>query len=464
VIIVFTALVTHLNIVCADSSPDTKTPQQGRVILINGDKLSGQPQSTENGQELLFNSKNLHQSAHFPLSNILSLQLENRETPSSTKALARIQLHPRFNENQGDVIRGEIKELTPESIKLDCWYGGMITLKRSMVKSLKILSVSEGNYHGPINTTEWTKNNTAWYYANNTLVSEGSGGIGKDIGLTEKSHISFDASWRKNMKFKIQLYSSDITSISPSACYEINFPDNNNAFIRTSGSQPLGAGIVGGGRWTNLQSKPKGNQAHFDILIDRKAGSVNIYIDGAQACQLQSQNPDPKNLGKGIAFVTEESESFFMELSNISITPWNGTSSPDALKKLNEAGSATAAQSPHRIILVNGDIVPGTVGVVEDDRMIIETEHTPIRVPIEKIKSLSLGNSSEEPKKYHDDVRAWFHSGGFVTLKLATITNNKITGFNQALGDVTMDLSAFRRVDFHIYDEEAKQQREKLRL
>ena len=96
--------------------------------------------------------------------------------------------------------------------------------------------------------------------------------------------------------------------------------------------------------------------------------------------------------------------------------------------------------------------------------MIIETEFTPIRVPIDRIKSLSLGDSGEEPKKYQKDIRAWFHSGGHVTLKLATFKGDKITGYSQALGDVSFDLSAFSRIDFHIYDNKANETRKNIRF
>ena len=378
-----------------------------------------------------------------------------------------VQLRPRFNEIQGDTIRGKITELTPESIKLDTWYGGMVSLKRSMVKSLTILNMGKGNYHGPNSLAEWTQsenqpskpNETHWSFFNNKLISNGTGGIGKHVELAEKSYISFDASWQKTMQFKLQLYTNDITSTSPSACYEVNFPNNSNAYLRTV----MGARIRGGGRWTNLETKPSGTQAHFDIFIDRKTGSITIYIDGGRACVLQSQDPDPENLGKAIAFVSENNAPG-IELSNISIIPWNGTTLPDVMQQFDKNGPGAADQSPHQIILVNGDVVPGTVGVVEQGRMIIETKHTPIRVPLGKIHSLSLGTSREEPKKYREDVRAWFHSGGFVTLKLASMTRSTISGFNQALGDVTLELAAFRRIDFHIYDEEANETRKESRF
>lgn len=455
----------------ADPLAETKTSPQSRVIFSNGDKISGQPESIHENRELLFNSINLDQNAHFPLTNILSLQLNGQKKPAESEAMARVQLHPRFNENQGDIILGELKELTPEGVKLDTWYGGIITLKRSMVKSLNIINVGKGHYYGPNSIDEWTllgdqqasgDKKSIWHFSNNHLLSHGPGGIGKDIGLSEKSHISFEAAWKKKMQFKLLLYSSGISSITPTAYYELSI-NSNYAYMRTKGALREGVGMRGGGRWQKILTTPTENHAHFDILTERKTGTIHIYINGNRACMLKSQNPNPNNLGTGLIFIAEQQEPT-IKISNISVNPWNGTTFPDFNKTLKKTARGDQNQAPHRITLTNGDEVPGTVGVVKDDRMIIQTEHTPIRIPIEKIKSLSLGSSNEEPKKYREDVRAWFRSGGFITLKLTTMTNNTISGFNQALGDVTIDLSAFRRIDFHIYKEQANETREKMRL
>ena len=439
---------------------------QARLMFTNGDKISGHPQSLDNKQQLFFSSPNLYQDAHFPLTNILSLQLSDHRAPKSDDTIARIQLHPRFNELDGDTILGKLKELTPESIKLDTSYGGIITLKRSMIKSLNMIKSGKGYYHGPNSINEWTQTGSgAWDFLNSQLISRGKGSAGKDVGLLGKSHTSFDVSWQKSMQFKLQLYTSDIKSTSAEAYYEVNI-NRSYAYMRTVGAtrqgMPQGFRGVGGGRWQKLLSQPTGTQAHFDIFTDRKTGSITIYIDGNRACILQSQNPSPKNLGTGLVFVAEA--LYPIKIANIIVSPWNGTTLPKLKKNKKGPDADTGDQPPHRIILANGDEVPGTVGVVKEGRMSIQTEHTAVRIPIDKIKSLSLGASNEAPKKYREDVRVWFNQGGFLTLKLATMKNNTITGFNQALGDITLDLSAFRRVDFHIYDDEANEARKKMSL
>jgi len=448
------------------AEPDTESSDdhepgkvKSRIKFTNGDRLTGEPHSVDADGHLEFTSESLRQKARFPLNKLLSLELDTWKYRPRPETIARVQLQPSFRELSGDTLYGSLHELTPESIMLDTWYGGVITLKRSMVKSLQIISSGPGSYNGPNSIKEWTLSgsNRSWLFKNGTLQSRSSGSIGRDIGLTEKSHISFDAQWKSSMRFRLLLYSSDIKDSSPDAYYDINL-NRTSAYLRTRGKMANGGAIARGGRWQRITPPNGANKVHFDIFADRKTGTFTIYLDGVRACVLQSQSPDPSDLGKGLSFIAEE--RYPIEISGISVTPWNGTTFPNQKFVLTPGGpkadkdKTEEEKPPHRIILKNGDEVPGTVGKVQDGRMIIETEYTPIRIPINRIKSLSLGDAREEPRKYSEDVRAWFHDGGHVTLKLASFKDGRITGFSQAFGEVSFDLNAFSRIDFHIYNKE----------
>lgn len=436
------------------------TKPEARLLLVNGDQLTGLPIESDDKQQLSFTADSLRQTVNFPINNILAIDLNSwKETPAA-KTIARVQLQPRFREPSGDTLLGALHELTPENIKLKTWYGGTITLKRSMVQSLKIVNKTPGNYLGPNKIEEWsTPNGTnSWAFKRGTLTSLTDGSIGKDIGLRENTHISFTMEWKNSMRFKLQLYSSDVTETSPDAYYEISI-NRTYAYLRTRGKNKRGGIRLGGGRWKQINIPPTENQARFDIYVSRKTGNINIYINGNQACMLQSQSPDPENLGTGLTFIAEK--RYPVTISSISVSPWNGTSLPKLKTDDKKDGDADKEQKPpHKIILNNGDEVPGTVGKVQDNRMIINTQYTPIRIPLDRIKSLSLGDAGEQPIKKRGDVRAWFHYGGHVTLQLKSLKDGKITGFSQAIGDASFDLAAFSRVDFHIYDDKANKRRE----
>ena len=181
--------------------PEDKAPK-ARLYLANGDKLSGLPESVDEAEHLLFHSDSLRQTAKFPLSSVVSLHLDSWKYRPREETITRVELQPRFRETQGDTIMGSLHELTPESIKLKTWYGGVISLKRSMVNSLRIINNAPGNYHGPNSLAEWTlpQGKDSWEFIKGSLVSSNNSNIGKDVQLAEKSHVSFTADWKNSMR------------------------------------------------------------------------------------------------------------------------------------------------------------------------------------------------------------------------------------------------------------------------
>lgn len=427
------------------------------LLLKNGDQIIGHPHDIGDNRLLTFDSKHLQASAEFPLANVVSLKFDYQAPAMDAGIQARVKLRPRFQEPTGDTIQGEIKELTPESIKLSTLFGGSISLKRSMVKSLEMVNTGAGVYHGPNTIHEWVESDNAWDFSDEGLVSRSNGSIGKDLGITERAHLGFTAAWENHMRFKILLYSNSLTQKNSKAHYQVNITPSH-IYMATLGHPRDGVFIPGGDRWQAIPNRPHAKKAKFDFYLDRKAGIINVYIDDTRACTLQSRQPDPTNLGSSLVFIAEE--RYPIKISKIVLGSWSGS-----LPDLRPAPNATAEvpddkKSPHKILLANGDVIPGTVGVVEQGRMIIETEHATIKVPTEKIESLRLGGSTEDPKKYRDDIRAWFHTGGFVTLKLNKLANGKVSGYSQAMGEVSFDLNAFKRIDFHVYNREAVEIRE----
>ena len=456
-----------------DASKEEKTEDKkttkARVYLANGDSLRGAPLSVDAEERLHFQSDSLQGEAIFPLKDVVALQLNAWKYRPRPETITRVELRPRFSETTGDLVMGTLHELTPDSIKLKTWFGGVISLKRSMVKSLKIIGNSPGSYYGPNNLAEWTLpgGEDSWAFHKTKLISQATATIGKDVGLTEKSHVSFTVNWKNSARFRVRLYANDVTENTPSAYYEVNI-NRSYAYLQTRGKSAAGRGgarFLGGARWRQLRMDQTKKKAKFDFYSDRKTGIVTLYIDGKQACVLQSQMPDPEDLGTALQFVSEERAP--VEISNIVVTPWNGTSLPGIQSAMIEApdveGNGEKKKLPDVIILTNGDEVPGTVGKIENDRMIVETELTPIKIPLKRIKSFSLGDDArEQPKKYQGDIRAWLHEGGFITLRLKSFADGKIHGFSQAMGDVSFDLTAFNRIDFLIYDDAANELRKEL--
>ena len=461
-----TRILILTSVVAAYSLPlsaeeEIKKPLQAKLLLSNGDRLSGSPKFI-NTQQLALDSAYLNEPATFDIPQILSIQMDQGAITPTPEIFTRIQLQNRNQETNGDTLIGQLKELNEDNIKLDTEYSETLTLKRSMVQSLNIVSKRQGHYRGPNNIHEWQTStkplpavNESWRLKNHRLVFEGASAesIGKDVGLRKKSQISFDLTWETHMNFQLQLYSSDVKSPTPSACYQFNFDSYAVVMMtRTKGKESDPSR-------QRFAERPSKKEAHFDVCINQETGIATIYINGKQACIMQSPIAEPDDLGTGLTFVSHRLRP--ISISNIHVSPWNGIPLGKLARNQADDDLPAEAKQPHDIILMNGDSVPCTVGVIQDGRMIVNTKHTPIRIPIEKIKSINWKDKREEPKKYKGDVRAWFHHGGFITLKLTSITEDKLSGYSQALGDVSIDLAAFSKIDFNIYDAGSNEQRQK---
>lgn len=463
-----TRILILTSVVAAYSLPlsaeeEIKKPLQAKLLLSNGDRLSGSPKFI-NAQQLALDSAYLNEPATFDVSQILAIRMDQGAITPTPEIFTRIQLQNRNQETNGDTLIGQLKELNEDNIKLDTEYSETLTLKRSMVQSLNIVSKRQGHYRGPNSIHEWQTStkplpaaNESWRIKNQRLEFEGASAesIGKNVGLRKKSQISFDLTWDTHMNFQLQLYSSDVKSPTPSACYQFNFDSYAVVMItRTKGkeSDPSRQRFA-------QRPYPGTKKAHFDVCINQETGIATIYINGKQACIMQSPIAEPDDLGTGLTFVSHRLRP--ISISNIHVSPWNGIPLGKLARNQADDDIPTEAKQPHDIILMNGDSVPCTVGVIQDGRMIVNTKHTPIRIPIEKIKSINWKDKREEPKKYKGDVRAWFHHGGFITLKLTSITEDKLSGYSQALGDVSIDLAAFSKIDFNIYNASANELRQK---
>ena len=448
-----TRILTLASVVAGCSLPlfaeqEIKKPLQAKLLLSNGDRLSGTPKFI-NAQQLALDSAYLNEPATFDIPQILSIQMDQGAITPTPEIFTRIQLQNRNQETNGDTLIGQLKELNEDNIKLDTQYSETLTLKRSMVQSLNIVSKRQGHYRGPNSLHEWQTStkplpeaNESWRLKNHRLEFKGASAesIGKDLGLRKKSQISFDVAWETHMNFQLQLYSSDVKSPKPSSCYQFNFDSYAVVMItRTKGKESDPSR-------QRFAERPSKKEAHFDVCINRETGIATIYINGKQACIMQSPIAEPDDLGTGLTFVSHRLRP--ISISNIHVSPWNGIPLGKLARNQADDDLPAEAKQPHDIILMNGDSVPCTVGVIQDDRMIVNTKHTPIRIPIERIKSINWKDKREEPKKYKGDVRAWFHHGGFITLKRTSITEDKLSGYSQALGDVSIDLAAFSKIDF----------------
>lgn len=428
---------------------------KGRIFLKNGDKLRGEAIEFNKNNQILFQANKLKKAATFPLQNVLTLKFNKQANNTQIKkVIARVEMNNRFNEPSGDVLLGDLHQVNEGHIILDTEYAGRITIKRSMVKSFKIIHQGSGSYYGPNNIDEWQtiQGNDSWKFQDGSLISNRINDcIGQNISLHSSAHIAFNVKYEKSLQFSTILYSNEPSKKHPKFGYLLSLTDNN-ANISIIDQKNINKQRFGGRQGASLKTNTIKKSAYIEIFSDTSLGIFTIYIDGKQECSLQTDGLNIDSSNSGISFINNASNK--VTLSDISISPWAG----DLPKqKLNEG-----KDKAHHITLKNGDQVPGDIGKVAESHIMIDTEYTPIRIPIERIKSFNLETTEEQPIKKRGDVSLWFHNGGRLTMKLNNMTKEKIKGYGQAFGDIEINTSSLSRLDFDIYNDALQSDRAKI--
>ena len=81
----------------------------------------------------------------------------------------------------------------------------------------------------------------------------------------------------------------------------------------------------------------------------------------------------------------------------------------------------------------------------------LTTGYGKVRIPVKMMRSVGLNGKKDQVIMKENDVRAWFHEGGYITFKLMSLNEKTLTGYSQAWGEAKFDLNAFSRIEFNIW-------------
>lgn len=415
-------------------------------MFIDGDRLTGTPGDI-NAQGLVWNAENLlHQPSTIRLDSLLEVRLQGGPLPpQAAKHQALVRL------TNGDTIRGELVGLDEEYVTLDTWYGGTLRIKRLMAADLEIIRSEQTIYSGPANLDNWTRSGDpgAWSLQDGELIaSRLNGSVARKIELPDRCHISFTLAWRSNLRFRLLLFSDEGATKTPDNCYQVVC---QTRFLtlrkRWTDKGRQGDGAIG--QPATLRNIFDAEKATMDIYVDRKTGTIAIYLNGTQAKIWTDVKPEQGEFGNWLHFVSEQSP---LRISKIRASAWKGD--------LPENSDLESAEDPIKeegqvILLQNGDTVIGEVGQINDGILAITTKHGDIPIPVERMRTVNLTSEKDEtPKRMKGDVRGWLREGGRITFRLDSFREGKLDGYSQTFGESTFELRAFSRLEFNIYQED----------
>lgn len=436
--------------------------QETEIHCTDGSRIRGSMNGIETDR-ILFESDFLADPVPLRLDKILQLTLPIHRDLGKADHVATVTL------SNGDVIRGELTGVDESKITISTWFADELQFRRSMVDTLEIRDRPELLYAGPNSLDEWTQTSEeSWTFARDSLRSDGSGTISKDVKIPKKSSISFDLAWRTNPRFRFLFYSDDATAERPENCYELTF---QSRYVRLdkhwSQGDRVGNDTVGSANVSELLSKEK---CRIEILTDKTAGTIRMLVNDRIAADWVDINPPVGEFGGAVHFNSPDGTP--IRVSRIDVTTWDGHlegSAPNQMGLGWDSDDIVQPQEestadPDRIRLRNNDMVSGKLLGIENGNVNLETPFGEVSLPVSRLRTFTLHTEEERddwelglyeiPKLYRGDVRAWFPDGGKITFQLEGVADGKLKGRAQPFGTAEFDQRAFSRIEFNLYDSE----------
>lgn len=439
---------------------------QPLLRFINGDSLPGSLLRVED-EQLHWKSPALKNDAKFFLNNIQDVTFPYQAPPLSKQDhVAHIRFNPDVKQQNekmsGDVIQGELVAVNEESIILNTWYAGPLTLNRNMVKDLQIFDVSPPIYTGPLQANDWKMlPEETWVYENNGYRNVSSGSLAKKFkDLPDRYCFTFTAAWKSRFALQIYFGADDDSDPNPDNHYMIAL-DSGTSYMQKRSSEANALGVMrnGGmiGEYKRDQVFQAKEKSQLKLYVDSKAGLFALYSDDTL---IQQWNDVEKPILQGKAIQLRNGQSSTkLTLSRMSLSAWDGTlPTADTDEKINPIENPEPTKEEQRIILRNGDIMLGKVNKIENSQISLTTRYNEIKLPVSRIKKLALAPAEYDERLIKNgDIRAWFPDGNYITFKLESISaDGKLTGYSQNFGTATFDPAAFTRIEFNIYPPPAK--------
>ncbi|MDA7887847.1 hypothetical protein N9A86_00505 [Akkermansiaceae bacterium] len=429
---------------------------EGSLTFTDRTSVSGRvsyydPQS----QTLEMVSPSLHGNVTLNTRQLLELGLNGNPKAQESDHYAIATINHHFNNSHQDTIRGRLVNLDDDSITLDTWYAGPLTLRRSMVTALDVYPQSPSFYDGPNGLEGWVSSDgdleDSWKYVDRALISKSSAGIAREVDLPERSMISCRVSWKNSPYFYIMFLSDTPDTTYLRQGYSL-YVQTNSLQLTRAGSNNARSSLFR----ESIRSLMSKESATFKIYLDRRKEGVSaIYLDNKQVGTWTGQD-DTEVMGKWLHFIPRNSQP--IKVSDISISQWDGVLPAGNDEKDKSATDELFQDMKGQTIhLANGDIIKGTIDKIEDGEIFLKTTFGDIEMPVNRMSSVSLGDSEskEEPRRSRTrggDIRAWFSEGGFITFDLLSFDGKTLHGKSQVFKEAKFDADAFSKIEFNIWE------------
>ena len=366
---------------------------------------------------------------------------------------------PAFQRNQacrvrlanGDEVEGNLLECDLETIVLESWYAGRITIPRSQVRLLTPQPAEPPPvFEGPSGAEGWTfgsiragiPNAGQWSYKRRAFYATKSASVARDVNLPDVARIEFDLTWKGMLYIAIALYTDYLEPVSLQSketepefggFYSLQLSSYTVNLLAITQADPI--------RYLGQTSVPAFSQktkAHVDVRVNKAKHTTTLMVDGAIVKQWIDTDGFVGK-GTGLRFVHQGQGA--VKLNNLKISEWDG--------QFEEKLSNRPNQIEDTVTLRKGDKLAGKIASIAGGRVRVEAaDGTVAEVPMGEVRHIELASRDVEPVgREMANVKAIFRNGGTVTFQLQKWTTEAVTGTNASLGNVIFRPAAFERMD-----------------
>jgi hypothetical protein len=412
-------------------------PKGDVVEFVDGSMLHGQLLQMDTGHGLAWENPNAKNPIHFQPGHVDFIRFAHTDAVDRTPT-CRLQFA------NGDEIFGSITSLDSDRLGLNTWFwfGGTMTIPRSAIRAITFLSKNFSIlYEGPYDPSGWVfgiaNMPQSWSYHDGWLNSEGTGCVGRELGLTNSSTVEFDLAWSGPLELEVQLYTDALERM-----------ENNNGscvlqFMPTqillSQARTIGAPRTFGA--APLPDTGGKNRFHVAIQCNLAEGTLSVLINDVLV-KVWKDETGFRAPGSGILFQQEGIAGGTVKLGNLRVSQWEGNYDPDTTR------SATNTDSIH---FVNHDRAAGKITGIKDGNVSLAFGDTALSIPLERVTQINFAttNAMEEPAGPWD-VRAHFPGGSSLSFQLEKWGDKVISGNSSIFGSLAFQPRAIREMEFNL--------------
>ncbi len=281
----------------AQSSASTNNPLDS-LFLLDGDMLYGKLLSIDPAQSIRWQHPDAAEPIEFKPDVIAKIEFSPTKTTTvQSNSSCRVYF------GNGDTLEGNLVLCTRDTLILDTWYGGRLTIQRTLaqapVQTIAFMPRQPAIFEGPTGLEGWTQGNPVaafatesgqWIYRHGAFYANKNASIARDLKLPDRSEIQFDMAWKGQFNLAIALYTDSLQPIlltakdqAPAfgAFYSLRIqspylidimPISKNEPNRSMGELIVPA----------LSNR---DRAHIDVRVSKPDHRVVLFLDGVMIKQ-----------------------------------------------------------------------------------------------------------------------------------------------------------------------------------